>query len=311
LQSTFEDGGAASGSSVPEETTLNVQGVAVPVPEQDANAKPVDQWNAARIDVAQLIWGRGFCGPGGPEHVIAQSKLLALTPELSMMHLGAGLGGPARTLAEHFGVWMTGYELSASLVASGNELSTMAGMIKKAPLVLLNPVADQPFERRYDRALADMFFSSFEDKAALITKAEAALKPEGLILATDYVLADDAAAVSDAFRTWRDNEPKRLHISTAEDLEGYFAQAGFSIRVNEDMSADYMALITNAWAGADRAVAELMQTPGQGHMAKVLLREAELWNRRVAMLKSGVLQYRRILASKKADKAGIKTMSNW
>src|SRR5690606_2650960 len=50
---------------------------------------PVDPWDSNRIDVAQLIWGRGFCGPGGPEHVVAISKLLTLTPEMSMMHLGA------------------------------------------------------------------------------------------------------------------------------------------------------------------------------------------------------------------------------
>ncbi len=59
---------------------------------------PFDPWDEERIDIAQYIWGDGFCGPGGAEHIVSMSKLLALSPEMSMVILGGGLGGPARSL---------------------------------------------------------------------------------------------------------------------------------------------------------------------------------------------------------------------
>ena len=84
---------------------------------------PVDLWDAKRVNISQYIWGEGYCGPGGPEHIVSMSKLLALSPKMSMMCLGAGLGGPTRTLADKFGVWVSGYEESEHLVEAGNELS--------------------------------------------------------------------------------------------------------------------------------------------------------------------------------------------
>ena len=42
----------------------------------------IDPWDDETVDIAQFVWGKGFCGPGGPEFVVALSKLLALSPEM-------------------------------------------------------------------------------------------------------------------------------------------------------------------------------------------------------------------------------------
>ena len=94
-------------------------------------------WDETRMEVSQLVWGQGYCGPGGPEHIKAMSKLLAMTPEMSAAVIGAGLGGPCRVMAEEFGVWITGYEESPELAKKGMSLSTMAGLGKKAEISCL------------------------------------------------------------------------------------------------------------------------------------------------------------------------------
>jgi 2-polyprenyl-3-methyl-5-hydroxy-6-metoxy-1,4-benzoquinol methylase len=273
----------------------------------DPNADP---WSDERVDVAQLVWGPGFCGPGGPEQVIALSKLLTLTPEMSMMDLAAGLGGPARALAEHFGVWVTGYEMSETLVNAGNDLSTRAGMSKKAALTLLDIASDKPFDRRYDRALGNSFLSQVKDKPAIIAKIDEALKPEGLLLILDYVLNDGETIDDIAVANWLAKESKPLHLVDRSALSKMFEPSSWTVRVDDDLTPQYIALVTEAWRGADKIVAQLMSKPEQAPLAPLVLKEAEFWMRRVNLFKSGKLQMRRILAAKR-EKGAIKTMSNW
>lgn len=283
-----------------EETSAPVltplQGEAVGRPEHNL---PIDPWDENRIDVAQLIWGRGFCGPGGPEHVIAMSKLLTLSPEMSMMHLGAGLGGPARTLAEHFGVWVTGYETSMSLVAAGNEMSTMAGMAKKAPLAYLELDTNKPFERKFDRVLVDNFLSLVTDKAELMERIQPSLKPDNLILITDYFLTSERSLAHSAFHEWHSSEPRRLNLVTVEELRETLTSQGYNIRVDDDLSLEYVSLVEQTWTGADKIVAELYAQPGQQHLVNIVFKEAELWSRRARLLRGGQLSYRRLLASRR------------
>ncbi len=278
-------------------------------PLQGADPGGFDPWDDQRIDIAQLIWGRGYCGPGGPEYIIAMSKLLAMTPELSMLHLGAGLGGPSRTLAEHFGVWVTGLEPSKSLANAGNHLSTMAGMTKKAPVQPLDLTQENPLLRRYDRALVDGYLAQRPNKAEALTLIEAALKPEGLVLITDYFLTDDGSVAHPDYREWLQGEPRQLNLVTAPEFVEAASKAGLGMRVNEDRTEEHVDLIKKAWAGADKIVADLLQTPGQEHLSKIVLKEAELWSKRAKVLAGGQLQFRRLLVSKKEK--GVKMMSNW
>ena len=50
-------------------------------------------WDDKRLETAQLIWGEGYCGPGGPEYVASMSKLLGMSPKMSVAVIGAGFIG--------------------------------------------------------------------------------------------------------------------------------------------------------------------------------------------------------------------------
>jgi cyclopropane fatty-acyl-phospholipid synthase-like methyltransferase len=266
-------------------------------------------WSEARIQISQYIWGEGYCGPGGPEHIIGISKLMALSPEMSMMVLGAGLGGPARVLAHEFGAWVTGYESSEQLAAAGMELSTKHGMAKKAPIQHYNPDLTDPFDRNFDRAFIKDTLFTVANKPDLMRKVNNKLKEvDSLILVTDYVMGSATFRDKPEYARWKEQEPLPPYLYTHDEETELFENTGYVVRVNEDISEYYASLITKAWADVDAAVSGLMKKGEEGKkLIKALLHEAEFWSLRAKLLESGDLQMWRILASKKASK----TLSNW
>lgn len=270
---------------------------------------PVDPWDEKTIEIAQYIWGDGFCGPGGPDYIVSLSKLLALSPEMSMVQLGAGLGGPARTLVDRFGVWVTGYDASEQLVQAGNKLSEIAGLGKKAVISYYNPENHDEFDRQFDRVLSKEALFTIKNKSGMIRAVEEKLKPGGLMLITDYVVANDSVYSKDTYKQWRVGEPCDPSPSTADELKNFIKAVKLQVRVSEDITDEYIKLINHAWAGADKVAAKLVKQENGTALIQTLMREAEFWARRKKMLESGDLRLWRIVANKKA---GLTTgMSDW
>lgn len=278
-----------------------------PPPTDIDEVLPIEPWDDRRIEIAQYIWGEGYCGPGGPEHVIAMSKLLALSPEMSALVIGAGLGGPARVLASEFGVWITGIEDSKKLAAAGMELSTRSGMAKKAEIRHYD--ARHPdLDRNFDRAFSKEAMFTVEDKESLIHHVHKKLKNDGLFLLTDFFSAREGVSNHPDYLEWKTKEPQHPYPILVADMIKMFNGAGFGVRVNEDITDQYISMIARAWAEADQVIARLIAQGEEGRqLVEVLMREAEFWSRRSKLLQDGILQIHRILVVKKLPK----TLSDW
>lgn len=285
----------------------------IPEPEQpkkkEMSVDTIDPWDEETIDIAQYIWGKGFCGPGGPEYIVSLSKLLALSPEMSMLQIGAGLGGPARVLADRFGVWITGYEESSNMVEKGNKLSKMSGMEKKAALEHYDPEELESFDRKFDRALSKEALFTIQDKNNIIANIEDKLKPGGLFLMTEYVLGSDAVVARDSYKEWVVGERYHPHPVLSDELVELVKNNRLQVRVSEDISMQYVEMINQAWSGADEVAAKLARQDDGTQKIQTLMREAEFWTRRKKLLESGDLKLWRIVANKKSG--GPSMMSDW
>jgi hypothetical protein len=274
-----------------------------PVPEI-AKEAPVmvshggDRWNSNRVDIAQLIWGDEFTGPGDAEFVVNQCKLLGLTPEMSMLDLTAGLGGPMRVLADHFGVWASGFETSPTLIEVGNELSQMHGMSKKAPLKLLDMTLPEPFERRYDRAFGRVYLSKWGDLALPLARLNDALKPDAMVLFNDYFLTSASVRADDDFITYQSADPSPLSFHVVDEVLAVLKHEKLEVRVNENITDSMSRIITDRWKSATSLTAEVASDPERRHLLPTLLREAEVWTHRVRLMSEGKLEMRRIMATK-------------
>lgn len=266
-------------------------------PEEEADS-PLE-WSEARIDVTQQIWGEGYCGPGGPEQIIAMSKLLGMTSEMSAVVIGAGLGGPCRVLTEEFGTWISGYEAVEMLAVKGMEISTDAGMEEKAAIIHYDPASDEPFGRKFDRGIAKEIFYTIEDKTKLLKRIHGEFKDDALLLVTDYTLGEESALSDPDVQKWMSLEAVTPHLVTADKMAEIITGAGYKVRVNEDISQSYIELIAKSWSQADKIFADLAKQGEDGKKTtEILLHEAEFWSLRSKLLEKGLIRLQRYLASK-------------
>ncbi|MDG1437861.1 MAG: methyltransferase domain-containing protein [Emcibacteraceae bacterium] len=252
-------------------------------------------WDDKRLEIAQLIWGEGYCGPGGAEYVTSMSKLLGMTPKMSV----AGLGGPSRVLATEFGAWITGYEESEQLAKKGMDLSTKGGLEGKAPIQHYDPTDEQPFERTFDRAYSKEALYTVEDKPKLLDNLFEELKDSGLFLINDYTLSSMDALGNKDVQKWLRQEPSQPYPVTSEVMEEILNDCGYLLRVNEDITDQYIDMIAKSWAGVSDVIESLTNHPeDQTDTIQRLVKEAEFWMLRSKILKEGHLRAWRFLAYK-------------
>lgn len=257
-------------------------------------------WDAACVKGTQMIWGDGFCGPGGEQNVIDMSKLLALTPKMSAIDIGAGLGGPARVLAQKFGVWISGYESNQLLAEEGTKLSVAKGLEKKAPIIHRDLNDSPTFDRSFDRAFSKEILFTVENKTALIKSIFDQLKDDGLFLISDFVVRDHDSLSHPDVLNWVKQEPHSAFPMTSETMKYTLEKAGFQTRIHEDITAPYLDMINAAWVNAIAAVESLSSDDGEEAQKTLhaIQKEAELWGRRVKILRTGELRLYRYLAHK-------------
>ncbi len=266
--------------------------------------RPRQHWETSRVSLVQKVWGEGFSTPGGTQHILDMVKLFALDPSMTVLDLGAGLGGAARTMCGKFGVWVTGFEVDENLVEAATGLSAKAGMGEKVPIKLFDPEKFTSKAKSVDRVLSKEFLFTVHDKKEFLKTVETILKPKGHFLFTDYVLAKPHLR-SPSLDNWLENEPRTPHPWALEDYQDALAELHLDIRVAEDMTKKFRAMVIKGWA--DYIDSTRRGSVGGGG-APALVDEVELWTRRIQVIDSGDLKVYRILALKKDTDA---MMSDW
>ncbi|MEQ8967461.1 MAG: class I SAM-dependent methyltransferase [Azospirillaceae bacterium] len=253
-------------------------------------------WKPDRIELLERLWGQGYHGPGLRDQIPTLVRPLALDETMSVLEVGAGLGGAARFMAESYGSWVTGLESDPELATEGMRASAAAGLEKRAAIKLFDPeqaVVDQ----RYDAIFAKEAFFTVARKNELIEALAGGLKPRGQFLFTDYVLSHSASsgAVLDA---WYGGEPSPPHPWTVTQVVERLKRMGLDLRVSEDISPLHRRQILAAWEGLLAG----LPPDGIARAARpLLLEQVELWMRRVAAIDSGDLRVYRFLALAPGD----------
>ena len=287
----------SSGSRRGAEPTLQPPAMTIP---------PLLPWETEAIRIQEQVWGAGYYKPGGEEHVLGLAKPFGLNPSLTVMEFGAGLGGGTRALVNEFGVWVNGLEPTADLAKAGKELSIKAGMEKKADIVRYSPEGFEPKQGSVDCILSSESLYLVEDKPKLLKTFERALKPRGQVSITDFV-RNDALAMNDQRLQGLGLAPAdQTFFASGEEYVKWFRELNFDLRVNEDITERYRKMIMDGWVGFTQAGGE--KAAHAKALPEQLVKEVELWSRRVAAFDAGDLKVMRYYAIKLG---GTKLMSNW
>ena len=267
---------------------------------------PLFPWETPQMRIEQQIWGAGYHKPGGNDYILMLVKPFALNPSMSVMELGAGLGGGTRVIASEFGVWVTGYEPNAELAKAGKELSIMAGLEKKAEVIRYDEEQFAPRDGAYDCILSSETLFQVQDKDKLLVKLERALKTRGQIVVTDFVRGD-AVADTDARLMGLEGLDGAKNVFWAEaDYVRRFRELNFDLRVNEDMTVNYRRMVMEGWVSFTQGGGE--KAANARNFPDAVVAEVELWTRRMAAMDSGAMRVMRFYAIKLGSN---KLMSNW
>lgn len=245
------------------------------------NGKPV--WTATRVEVAQRLWGEGYIGPGGEEHIKTLVKPLGLDPSMSVLNIGAGLGGEARDIVSEFDTWVTCFEESKILVKMGNDLSKQYGMAKKAELTEFN-YEDFSVNKKYDAVFSKETFYKIHDKGRLIDNIESCLKDKGQLVFTDYV-RDEGVPESKDMIQWAATEKVEPLLWTVEQMTEEMSQRNLEVRTNEDFTEFYQKKILYALNEFTKFCAGV-EFDSETKIA--VMGELDLWAKRVSILGKGV-----------------------
>lgn len=245
-----------------------------------------------RFDVRQWLWGAGFVIPGDAEHVLSLVKPFGLNPAMSMLDVGARLGGPARTIAEAFGTYVTGLERDPELARRGMAMSVASGMSKRAAITAIDP---ETFELRhglYDCIFGRQATYAVTDKERFLRVLVQGLKPRGQFLLTELVIDRDAGGEQE-FADWAAQQTIPPSLWSLSQYTDCLTSLGFDTRVSEDMTATYREEILKGWRRLIRRV-NLRRLPRAD--LTTVVDEAERWMRTIIALDAGKLKVYRLYA---------------
>lgn len=252
-------------------------------------------WTEDRIALVQEVWGEGHNGPAGDEMITRLVKPVGLTPAMRMLDLGTGLGGGARLVAKHFGVWVSGLEADQDLAEAGAKLSAASEFAKKATVKHFDPAALAIDEPPFDCVLSKEFFFQVEDKQGFLETLCEHVKAPGHLIFTDYVQPAEGEPDAD-LAEWIEAEAIRPHLWTRQAYVKALGDFGFDVRVEEDFTQAHKGEISGTWAAYMEALQEktpdLAPPPGLAY-------EVGLWMRRVKLMEKGALGVCRIHAVRK------------
>lgn len=265
---------------------------------------PYERWNEAHLELLNAVWGEGRVTPGGDDYILHLVKPFGLNPAMSLLDLGAGLGGASRLMAETFGVWVTGVERVQVLAEAGMEISKQAGLEKKAPINVFDPDKFDMRAKSFDCIFSKEMLFTMENKERVLQMIELMLKDQGQFLFTDYIV-DPAVDTGALVEAWSKDEPDEPFLLTADDYQRALTEMKLEIRISEDITTEFRDLIVQRWTDY------ISQGEGKGvddRLASALVEEVELWTRRVQILDSGALKLYRFYTLKKTRSS---LLSDW
>ena len=170
----------------------------------------------------------------GTEATDELAVFAGLGPGMRVLDVGAGLGGSARHLATHYGVHVTGIEISADLVRRAPRLTSRIGLAGRVEFKRGNAIS-APFPMHaFECVWIQHVLSYVTDKGRLFAELRRILVPAG-VLALHEIVALDVHAVRYPLPWAR--SPLTHFPPSPRRLRTAVESAGFTLREWRDTTA--------------------------------------------------------------------------
>jgi phosphoethanolamine N-methyltransferase len=183
------------------------------------------------IALLELIWGRGFMAPGGPDLVRDTVAGLDLKGK-RLLDIGSGLGGPDIVLAE-MGAKVVGLDIEAPVIERARKLVAEKGLSDRIDFTLTKP-GPLPFpDASFDIVYSSGAFTQIAAKEAMFEEVRRVLKPGGWFAVYDWMKGP--GPISDDMRYFYKMEGLTYAMETPEFHRRLLKKLGFvNVAVEED-----------------------------------------------------------------------------
>jgi SAM-dependent methyltransferase len=163
----------------------------------------------------------------GRAATVALAELVGVEAGMRVLDLGAGIGGPARTLARHFGAEVTALDPTARFCRLDEELCRRAGLGDRVEVVR-GDGRDLPFaDGSFDLVVTQAVWPSIEDKPAMLAEARRVLSPGGRLAIFEAIEGPAGGGLTFPV-PWADG-PGQSFVVGAEEVRELTAAAGFAV----------------------------------------------------------------------------------
>jgi cyclopropane fatty-acyl-phospholipid synthase-like methyltransferase len=239
-------------------------------------------WPRDRLAIVDALWGEGFTFPDGEQETLRLAMPLTLTKETSLLLLGAGAGGPPCCIATQLGAWVTAFEADADLAAVATERSTRAGLGRRAEIKTWLPAEPNFSRRSFHHALALEALPA-EAPGPVLNAIFRALQPGGQLMMVNLVADHPLDPTDEAVAAWSRLARRAPIVPSQRSITGALARLGFDVRITEDISLRHMQQALHGWHTLIRDMRVQRPAPA---MAMLVVQEAELWLRRLSLMRA-------------------------
>lgn len=199
---------------------------------------------------------------GGEAAVLDLAAAAGLQDGDRIIDICAGVGGPSRLLAEKFAqARFMAFDLNGGRCRGASRLNALVGMDRQIDVVQ-GDAQRMPFaENSLDIALSQEAFLHIPDKQAVLNEAARILRPGGRLGFTDLVAGP---ALEDADRAALEAGMEMHTLQTVPDYMNKFRAAGLSLVRHDDLSPQWVEILTERLEWYRAMDAGTRQTLGDG-----------------------------------------------
>ncbi|CRG95136.1 phosphoethanolamine N-methyltransferase, putative [Plasmodium gallinaceum] len=198
-----------------------------------------NQYTEEGIKSYEFIFGDNFISSGGLDATIKILSDIQLNENSKVLDIGSGLGGGCKYINDKYGAHVYGIDISENMVNIAKNRNSGNKKIEfEANDILLKDFPENTFDMIYSRD--SILHLSLENKKKLFEKCYKWLKPNGIILVTDYC-ASKPENWDEEFKEYI--KKRRYTLITVEEYKDLIVSCKFENVISKDISDMWLDLL--------------------------------------------------------------------